>query len=593
MRAWWWCLVVGCASGSGPKATTGSTGLPPTGGSTGVATACDTLLAARLAADLDLPDCTHATLTGALPAGCAGRTANACAEALFDTPPAATAPPGADLWRLELPRCIDGTDTCPVSERVRCADGTRQAVYIDKAVDAKGQDVDSPRWLFVGDASGASCDSASGCAAAYATVGVAGLSSLSIAEGRAGNGVLNSAPGTNPFHDYNRVFVQRCTGDSLAGRGAPSLVISGNTGDYAAPIFHHGAHAFEATFRALVASGGRPHLEFGAPCTKDTQCPDTCSPTVGRCEDAKTLPDLSDAEQVVLLGFSGSSRGLAHNGDAFAEVLATLAGDEVDVKLVFDAAFSPSLENEMHWAASGAPIPGTDLYQRPISVPDAASPAQMELDEDGKGLRDYSSRDFELGGATREGLAWWGVQEDQSCLDHHGDPYAWHCAEREHVIANHLTTDTFIAHRLLDSTETGGPTAVPVHAWMHSREACTAAPSISSCYNWVDTSYRDRSRTQLETFVSLHATLGEEAPYLGVYAAFATEGSSHVALLDDIQLGQTLGRCDGAMVNGSEVRLVDAVVRFTENTLPTNYWHAVQGLTHPAGGHWSTPSLCP
>lgn len=387
-----------------------------------------------------------------------------------------------------------------------------------------------------------------------------------------GNGVLAESP-ANPFHDFNRVFVQRCTADSLAGRGAPTTSLAGPSHSYEAPIFHHGALGYELLFRTLTTPGGLGHTE---------------------ADGDKVLPDFANADRVVLVGFSGSSRGLAHNADAFAEVIDGLTGSGASVKLVFDAAFSPSLENELHWDETGAMVAGNGLYQRNRPFPDGMNPLQMEPDADGPGEDAFSSAGFEVGGATRDGLQWWGAQPDQSCIAEHGEDYLWECAEREHVIANHLTTDTFIAHRLYDASEVGSPTGVPVHGWMHSRAACQEEPTVDNCYNWNDDDYRDRSRFQIETMMARHSIDAEEAPYSGSYGAFATEGSGHEGLIDTTNSQAPLARCDGGMVvPGTTITLAEAVRGFVDDTLPTPYWRAVAGLPHPSGGVWSSPASCP
>ena len=87
---------------------------------------------------------------------------------------------------------------------------------------------------------------------------------------------------------------------------------------------------------------------------------------------------------------------------------------------------------------------------------------------------------------------------DSSCEGMHGVAYAWECAEREHLMANHITTDAFFAHRLYDETETGGTTEVPVHGWMHSRAACQADRTAFNCYNWHDDDYRELVKARKE-----------------------------------------------------------------------------------------------
>ena len=541
------------------------------GADLGGSVSCGSLFAARLAADHDLPDCDTALLGSEATSACVGLTADACAEHFFENPRTGAANGAHDLFLVQLPRCSDGSDSCVDVERVRCADGTRGFFYVDKAIDAMGRDIESDRWLFFGDAGGPNCDSDATCSGLYAALGRGGMSSHDAARSYSGTGVLEAAPGANPFHGYNRVFVERCTSDSLAGRGAPITSVRGPRFTYAAPIFHHGARGYEAAFRALSRDGGLPHTENG---------------------EAKRLPDFRGATHVVLIGFSGSSRGLAHNGDGFADVIAGLTSGRARTTLAFDAAFSPSLENELHWDETGATLSGNDLYSRVGGIPTESAPHQMEPDEDGPGEERVSSAGFELGGATREGLLWWGAEPDTSCVSTHGAAWRWECAEREHVMANHLRSHTFIAHRLFDASETGSPMGVPVHGWMHSRAACTAMRSLANCYNWHDDDYRDRSRFQLETMMSRHADAGEEAPYGASFAAFATAKTAHEGLISGAQMVQSLGRCEGGAFDSvASVRLVDALRLFVEGALP-NYWSAIEGLPHPDGGVWSSPGNC-
>ena len=365
------------------------------------------------------PDTLYCQVQGAVP-----RTA----------PPALPATPATpaelkDFWLYFLPQSYSEQ-----GDPVRCLDGTRPAIWVDKATDGT-TDIESNRWLitFRG---GGSCNSAAGgqsCIDDYAKpmerdeMSTAGIPALTTSFG----GLLAPAA-SNAFREYNRIQIHKCSYDRFNGRSL-SLEAGVHPTTGAAVTYDLYQQGFDIAKAALLA------LQNGL--AYEQYVPDGAG---GVVPQNVTLPPLVDAEKVVFYGHSGGAHGLMHNIDHFADTLggwtrtdgADFSGD---VRAVFDANFPPAPEAESaHWSPAGG-----DVWDE-ITAGTIAGGADF----------DYDKSTFQPGGDHELQLASWSTRRDESCWQVHVTGAASaepeHCNDRHHVLFHHTRTPFFIRQDLED-----------------------------------------------------------------------------------------------------------------------------------------------
>jgi hypothetical protein len=328
---------------------------------------------------------------------------------------------------------------------VRCTDGTRPLMYVDKAVCTnaggcgggvqRGDAIESNRWIFTM-SGGDSCNGAR-CAFFYAQGDERGfMGSSTKGPMRDMDGIHDPNPVTNPvFAGYNRVRIEKCSFDRYMGRSRePGINATAPNGTAITfDAYHHGFFIMQEAFKTLE-HGLRyttwRRKQAGETPRRRVCCGDSGSGNIVSTQE--TLPPLADAEVVLFVGHSNASHGLYHNIDHLAAELAKIPGFDADVRALFDENFLPSVENE---------APGGDLYD---GVWSGASTARGES----------FSYDGQLYHATNEvdkDYAAHGAIHDASCLDAHAaDGTAWKCRDRQHVLFNHVSTPFMVRQDFTD-----------------------------------------------------------------------------------------------------------------------------------------------
>jgi hypothetical protein len=334
---------------------------------------------------------------------------------------------------------------------LRCLDGTRPVLYVAPAVctnpagcpqsggvAAFGAPIQSNDWL-VSFTGGGAChavdtdgdgvyDDGTTCTAAYA--GERGEMSSAFdppmrnlgGSARTSGGILSRNPVVNPrFAGYNSVRVEKCSYDRYLGR-SEHADLAGEIGGrgFTYTLFNHGQRIAEAAIREI-----RNGLRFTTWADVDRD---------GQVDEIEaSLPPLRSARQVVFIGHSGAAHGLRHTIDRLA-VLAR--GDrEVDVRLVLDANFLPSLEGEAAFSGLGG-----DAYSD-----------QWTGTSSGTGVAfDYDGERFHHESLVPAQLVAWQTTLDDSCMAAHAPETRWKCRDRQHVTFNHLSTPMFIREDYLD-----------------------------------------------------------------------------------------------------------------------------------------------
>jgi hypothetical protein len=238
-------------------------------------------------------------------------------------------------------------------------------------------------------------------------------STLAPAVSASGNGMFSSRV-DNPLRDWNHVFMHYCSSDNWSGQASDvqlTAQLPGGAGSVDFSMDFRGADIFDAVIDMLQRQGGAPVTYFDGVTDHD-------------------MPDLDDAELVVLAGASAGGGGVVRNLDRLAADLPAtntncVNGCEDLVVGVIDAVFAPSR------ARLDASQTHACLEAGLCTYPDFA---RMDWDEAMLGM--------------------WNNRTDSSCRDWHqaNQPAdEWRCADHTLLIQNHLTTPFFLRFDLQDS----------------------------------------------------------------------------------------------------------------------------------------------
>lgn len=278
----------------------------------------------------------------------------------------------------------------------RCNDGTPGVFWYRPAASAAG----AGRWVVLLQGGG-SCETPDACAARWCGVdtpyGTTQMSSADTPAAVNGDGVFARgdavpAGATDPFADANQVFVKYCSSDDWTGRSQGTVAAHHpRTGEAVAlSVWFEGAAILDAVLGTLRAGG----LPF---------------PATG-----EELPDLDDAEGLVLAGGSAGGFGVVHAADRVRDALPGVA-----VSALFDSALPPALGGLGFEATAACRELGRCTAQDVL--------AARQADQD----------------------ALWAPERDASCATFHGsDPEA--CADDAHVALHHVSTPAFARMGLLD-----------------------------------------------------------------------------------------------------------------------------------------------
>lgn len=380
-------LFAGCDGGSGPPADAGSDAARPDGGGADDAGAdggvADDAGASEVPwVDEALRDCTRR--------GGAGATA-----------------PGEGLARVD----VDPT----VFPDARCVDGTGAVFYVRRATGP----ANANRWV-IQLQGGGGCSTGDACASRWCSdettnFGADKMSSRFAPErGTTGTGILANRP-ENPFEGWNHVFIHYCSSDMWTGR-QPEVELEGAHPITGAPTRYRAMFQGKSIFDAVVDSLRRD----GVDAVRYTAAGGS------RVE----LPDLDEAEEVVLAGASAGGNGVIFNLDRLgtrlreANTACTGATCPLRVWGVIDSIYGVNLDR-------------LDFTASVLCSGIGACTSEEYF------MLDYANK-----------LAVWASELDDSCEDWHaamstGEGHR--CADGNFVIENHLTTPFVLRMGLTDS----------------------------------------------------------------------------------------------------------------------------------------------
>jgi hypothetical protein len=323
--------------------------------------------------------------------------------------------PGTELQRVNI-------DAAAFPDAL-CNDGTRAFFYVRPAATAAARN----RWV-IQLQGGGGCGNPDSCAARWCSVdtnfGMTQMTAtLSPAMGINGNGILarGGALGEpNALGDYNQVFIRYCSSDAWAGTAGP-VDVDGHHPITGAPVRFRvafsGAKIIDAVLATMRRDGAAP-------------------PPYTLGGGSVALPDLDDAEAVVLAGAAAGGAGTIQNADRVREHLrahnTACAGATCPLAYlaIIDSIFKPDYA-ALDWSTS--------------------NPCTMG------GLCTYQAA------MTADAGAMIGRQADASCATWHAahDPAnAWRCNDDGHIVRHHVTspfvvrmglTDELISSNMIDA----------------------------------------------------------------------------------------------------------------------------------------------
>lgn len=398
------------------------------------------------------------------------------------------------LWRIFLP------STYPA----RCGDGSLPAFYVRAAPTGSLYPND---WVFhmPGGGSGFEANTILEVWMGVSSKGPGGVTHLSsnwANESMPAKGI-HSASITNPFADFNHVYIDKCTLDLFTGAMTASMVTTIDVTDYTTATTVPAGTAYDVEFR------GRQIIEATIDYLKNpptgilsySPCPsgDSC--------DEVTLPDLDDAVEVLWTGSSGGGRSATHSADYVAQVLLPNA----HVRLVMDAAFGPGAEL-------------MDDYHNPKG---AATYSLYEGNYNGFDPESGTVPIVFYSGSESTRFLTWGANQDVSCLTFHdaalgGDGNQWKCTDEIHVLMNHVTTPFFVREDRNDSNSTNQGTCWSVD-WR-------ANPT--DCYYNVN-KYSLGVAFQIDNLLEFMTAAEEATSMTAPPSGFAPRCRQHVGLTDN------------------------------------------------------------
>lgn len=325
-----------------------------------------------------------------------------------------------------------------------------------------------------------------------------------------GRGILERRP-ENPWSDYNHVFIQYCSSDGWAGTGRD--------------VVYDTFHPCEPTQR-------------NARCPDGSACPAEGEENAGLCVGSPVrfrahflgrriidavidtlrqeggpgpagLPDLDEAQHVVLAGASAGGAGVTHNLDRVAESLrrtntACQGGAcPLEVDGIIDSIFGPSLVG----------LDVTHTANCPPGMPELC------------GVEDYLGRVLARQQSNPQQLV-----TDESCVAWHmaNEPGTeWQCAELSHIISHHITTPVFVRMGLVDQLLMSSFLELGVHTGdgepidMPLEFATVLHPQLEWFSEWAtEAEEADPALTPPGVFAPgcpKHETLSEEAAVYGTF----------------------------------------------------------------------------
>jgi hypothetical protein len=384
--------------------------------------------------------------------------------------------------------------------------------------------------------------------------------------GNTGSGIAygaTAAPGS--FATWNRVRWKRCADTS--SNGSQDIVLRDEMGVRrgTSTVHHKGFDNWRALLHALTNEGFRDLNGDGE----------------------ADLPSLANARTIVIAGSSDASIWVTHAADRLAAELRSIAGAEVDVRIVLDGYFEPSLDN--HGRYVDPPPADFDLFTDGYAETGACAlptPADPACDSS-------CSNAVYLGGAMADGRP--SIRDqldgrsnllDESCVAAHPDAL-WQCYDKLHVLFHHVEVPWLVVADQEDNTIFGVP---PIGA-------------ADLCASWSDPAdYRRRVLDQAANVRDSWATAAREegAGAAGDAAMLLRKshrdgtggGGNHVHLGSDEKLLWEMTLCDPGAGPVASITIGETMQRWISGTLPELFIAEDASAWDGVSRTWVTGGTC-
>jgi hypothetical protein len=291
-----------------------------------------------------------------------------------------------------------------------CNDGSDAVIYVRPAA----TEADADKWV-IELMGGGACNSMEACAKRWCGVETnfsrTQMTSATAPAKTSGSGILlrpgddgggASASVDNPFAGWNHVLLKYCSSDTWRGTARDVAIETDHPtqGDLVAFRMHFlGRRILEATVATLRGEVGAP-LTWGA--------------------EARPMPDLDDASEVVFAGASAGGGGVTFNLDWLSETLRA-TNPEVELSGLIDSTFGPDL-----------------------------TVLGFEKSTYCQEWRTCTAEAFLKRGRVAQDTLWQAAPEASCDASHAASGGGWKCASDTFVMLNHLTTPFFVRQGLAD-----------------------------------------------------------------------------------------------------------------------------------------------
>ncbi len=366
---------------------------------------------------------------------------------------------------------------------------------------------------------GGSCGSPDDCAKRWCSVDT-NFSSVGMSSNPAprtginGNGILERRA-DNPMGGFNHVLVKYCSSDKWSGTARDSIVDADDplTGDPVTMKIHFlGSRILDATIATLRQTGGvKLNYTIGNP---DVE-----------------MPNLDDAEVVILAGASGGAGGVNNNADRLGAALRRTNNNcrgqrtcGLLYRALHDSAYNPDAAN-------------LDYSTTPYCLKFGYCTAEQVM-----------TYDMENG----QGILW-KSRTDDSCGEWHrkNDPDTEYlCVDDEHVLTNHITTPLFIRMGQTDSLQSSG--------------VLSAQYTVPGQGVMTIESYAALVRAQMTALATVKAKAEEGAEMAVTPGGFSPTCPDHETLGDTPQVFNVR-----ITIGGQTYRMFDVVQNWLEGKAPS------------------------
>lgn len=300
------------------------------------------------------------------------------------------------------------------------------------------------------------------------------------------------------------------------------------------------------------------------------------------------LPSLANATQVLLSASSDASIWVTFAADRLAAELRAIAGNNVDVRILIDGYFEPSMDSagRYHQAApANFNLFDNGYIQTGLCV--------LPDNSDGVSNESCSDLNYQPGPLPNGKTAYYdtlnarGVLRDESCEKMHGVD-APICYDKLHTLLHHLDIPFFVLADQEDATVSGAPLQYAddsSYTWQNPETYRTRI--LDQAYdvqNFWDTSSREEGAgTPGNAVLILPKSRRDGEPW---------GKAQHVRFGDDAEMLKKMTRCTSQGTEVASAAFGQALFMWTQDMLPVQFVFEDGQSWDGSSDYWITGSTC-